>query len=143
MYHEPYHVGMYSNSRYSAVKGEVSSPDYAGELDLINWRVPQRELLSLFSDRIDVQSCEYAVPSHHLGEQPMETPPPPFATGRRPYSFLPGPPHTQPPTEQFYAATEIVTVSVQFQWLNQRLPHNVELETFCGDLYDSVTTAGF
>jgi len=31
MYHEPYHVGMYSNGRYSAVKGEVSSPDYAGE----------------------------------------------------------------------------------------------------------------
>ncbi|XP_059473257.1 discoidin domain-containing receptor tyrosine kinase B isoform X2 [Neocloeon triangulifer] len=88
MYHEPYHVGMYNNGRYSAVKGEVSSPDYA-----------------------DVQSCEYAVPgSHHLGAaQPLETPPPPFATARRPYSFLPGPPPgPPPPTEQFYAATEIV-----------------------------------
>ncbi|XP_065345024.1 discoidin domain-containing receptor tyrosine kinase B isoform X3 [Cloeon dipterum] len=84
MYHEPYHVGMYSNGRYSAVKGEVSSPDYA-----------------------DVQSCEYAVPSHHLGPT-IETPPPPFATARRPYSFLPGPPQNPPPTEQFYAATEIV-----------------------------------
>jgi hypothetical protein len=116
MYHEPYHVGMYSNGRYSAVKGEVSSPDYAGERShfVINRR---SELVAAFLS-VDVQSCEYAVPSHHLGSaaQPMETPPPPFATGsRRPYSFLPGPPQTQPPTEQFYAATEIVTVSLQFQ----------------------------
>ncbi|KAF4518476.1 hypothetical protein B566_EDAN006481 [Ephemera danica] len=98
MYHEPYHVGMYSgNGGYSAVRkqGDISSPDY--------------------TDVAPQHHSDYAVPHRLAGSAPTDSPPPPFSGPPPPpgrsktisHNFFPGPPPVPPPPEQYYAATEI------------------------------------
>ncbi|XP_044732901.1 discoidin domain-containing receptor 2 isoform X2 [Chrysoperla carnea] len=105
MYHEPYHLNMYTNNVTSLVTASdrrVSDTRYGHSPD--------------YTDVPDIVCQEYAIPHISLTEQSINShfslPPPTPARVPPPiHNFFPKPPPIPPPPEKYYATSEVLSSS--------------------------------